>query len=175
MATIYFKNYIMHSIFERKVCMCCIIKAGVGLQSWQLNSIQIMIVYECNDTNIFMRWKIKWSIRQDEAELNNGTFHLSPNENICSIARMRKHSLFVSYKGVFINTLGGGGAGQLKIFVVKLFWPPVRKPPKLSEPPLNKCKNFFDPTIATCIISVSFLYTNLFGMHHRCTSITGNT
>ena len=24
----------------------------------------------------------------------NGTFHLSPNENICSIARMRKHYLF---------------------------------------------------------------------------------
>ena len=27
------------------------------------------------------------------AELN-GTFHLSPNENICSIARMRERSLF---------------------------------------------------------------------------------
>ena len=30
------------------------------------------------------------------AELN-GTFHLSPNENICSITRMGKHSLFVLY------------------------------------------------------------------------------
>ena len=39
----------------------------------------------------------------------------------------------------------GGGAGQLKIFVVKLFWPPLRKPPKLFEPPLNMCENLFDP------------------------------
>ena len=39
----------------------------------------------------------------------------------------------------------GGGAGQLKIFVVKLFWPPLRKPPKLFEPPLNMCENFFWP------------------------------
>ena len=39
---------------------------------------------------------MKCSIQRGEAELN-GTFHLSPNENICSIARMRKHSLFVLY------------------------------------------------------------------------------
>ena len=38
---------------------------------------------------------MKCSIQRGEAELN-GTFHLSPNENICSIARMRKHSLFVN-------------------------------------------------------------------------------
>ena len=37
---------------------------------------------------------MKCSIQRGETELN-GTFHLSPNENICSIARMRKHSLFV--------------------------------------------------------------------------------
>ena len=59
-------------------------------------SIQIMNVYECNGTNIFIRWKMKCSIQRGEAELNS-TFHLSPNENICSIARMRKHSLFVLY------------------------------------------------------------------------------
>ena len=59
-------------------------------------SKQIMNVYECNGTNIFMRWKMKCYIQRGEAELN-GTFHLSPNENICSIARMRKHSLFVLY------------------------------------------------------------------------------
>ena len=53
-----------------------------------------MNVYECNGTNIFMRWKMKCSIQRGEAELN-GTFHLSPNENICSIARMRNiHYLF---------------------------------------------------------------------------------
>ena len=39
---------------------------------------------------------MKCSIQQGEAELN-GTFHFSPNENICSIARIRKHSLFVLY------------------------------------------------------------------------------
>ena len=56
--------------------------------------IQIMNVYECNGMNIFMRWKMKCSIQRGEAELN-GTFHLSPNENICSIARMRNiHYLF---------------------------------------------------------------------------------
>ena len=55
-----------------------------------------MNVYECNGTNIFMRWNMKCSIQQGEAEFN-GTFHLSPNENICSITRMRKHSLFVLY------------------------------------------------------------------------------
>ena len=59
-------------------------------------SIQIKNVYECNGTNIFMGWKMKCSIQRGEAELN-GTFLLSPNENICSIARMRKHSLFVLY------------------------------------------------------------------------------
>ena len=40
-----------------------------------------MNVYECNGTNIFMRWKMKCSIQRGEAKLN-GTFHLSPNENI---------------------------------------------------------------------------------------------
>ena len=60
------------------------------------NNIQIMNVYDFNGTNIFMRWKMKCSIQLGFASLN-GTFHLSPNENICSIARMRKHSLFVLY------------------------------------------------------------------------------
>ena len=48
-----------------------------------------MNVYECNGTNIFMRWKMKYSVRWGEAELN-GTFHLSPNENICSIVQLLK-------------------------------------------------------------------------------------
>ena len=43
---------------------------------------------------IIMRLMMKCSIQRGEAELN-GTLHLSPNENICFIARMRKHSLFV--------------------------------------------------------------------------------
>ena len=57
-------------------------------------SIQIMNVCECNGTNIFMRRKMKCSTERGAGELN-GTFHLSPNENFCSTARMRKHSLFV--------------------------------------------------------------------------------
>ena len=69
----------------------------------------------------------------------------------------------------------GGGAGQLKIFVVKLFWPPFASRQNFLNPPSTSVKTFLTPPIATCIISVSFLNTNLFGMHHRCTSITGNT
>ena len=56
--------------------------------------MQIMNGYECNGTDIFMRWKIKCSIERGEAKLN-GTFNLSPNENICTIARMKNiHYLF---------------------------------------------------------------------------------
>ena len=59
------------------------------------DSIQAMNVYECNGTNILMRWR--WNIPFNwEAELNSA-FHLSPHENICTIARMRKHLLFVLY------------------------------------------------------------------------------
>ena len=48
---------------------------------------------------------MKCSIQRGEAELN-GTFHLSPNENICSIARMRNiHYLFyITCKKVQIPT-----------------------------------------------------------------------
>ena len=37
---------------------------------------------------------MKCPVQRGKAELN-GTFNLSVNENICSIARMRKHLLFV--------------------------------------------------------------------------------
>ena len=49
-----------------------------------------------------------------------------------------------AFKGVFINTLAGW-AGQLKIFVVKLFDHPLSQAVKTFRTPLNKCKNFFDP------------------------------
>ena len=39
---------------------------------------------------------MKYFFQRGEAE-SDETFHLSPNENICSIARMRKHSSFVLY------------------------------------------------------------------------------
>ena len=47
---------------------------------------------------------MKCSIQRGEVGLN-GTFHLAPNENICSIARMRKHSLFVVYTCTKIQNL----------------------------------------------------------------------
>ena len=40
---------------------------------------------------------MKCSIQLGEAKLS-GIFHLSPGENICTIERMRKHSLFVLYR-----------------------------------------------------------------------------
>ena len=50
----------------------------------------------------------------------------------------------LSYLGS-VHKYFGGGAGQLKIFVVKLFWPPPSQAAKTFWTPLNKCKNFFDP------------------------------
>ena len=73
-----------------------------SMNQWPMN-IHIMNVYECNGTHIFMRWKMKCSIQRGEAELN-GTFHLSPHENICSIARMKKHYLFyITAKSIFFS------------------------------------------------------------------------
>ena len=61
------------------------------------NSIPIMNVYWVQWYKyFFMRWKMKCSNQLGFTSLN-GTFHLSPNENICTIARMGKHSLFVLY------------------------------------------------------------------------------
>ena len=50
--------------------------------------------YEWDGTDIFMRLKIECSIQRDEAKFNR-IFHLSPSENICTIARMKDiHCLF---------------------------------------------------------------------------------
>ena len=56
---------------------------------------------------------------------------------------------WIGNKGVFINTLVGW-AGQLEIFVVKLF-DPLHKPPKLFESPSTSVKTFLTPPIARCI------------------------
>ena len=58
-----------------------------------------MHVYTNNEC-LWVQWykyfhELKDELR-GEADLN-GIFHISPNENVCSIARMRKHSLFVLY------------------------------------------------------------------------------
>ena len=74
-------------------------------------------------------------------------------------------------KGVFINTLVGGWA--IENFCRQTFLTPLPKPPELFEPPSTSVKTFLTPPpIARCIIPVSFLNTNLFVMHYRC---TGNT
>ena len=53
------------------------------------HNIQIMNGYECDDTYIFMRWKVKCSIQRSETKF------LSPNEIVCNIARMKNfHHLF---------------------------------------------------------------------------------
>ena len=55
---------------------------------------QIMNVsHSCNGTNIFIRWKMKCTIQLGFASLN-GTFHLSPHENICTIALINIHYLY---------------------------------------------------------------------------------
>ena len=50
-------------------------------------------------------------------------------------------------KGVFINTLVWGWA--IENFCRQTFWPPLRKPPKLFEHPLNKCKNLLLERVRT--------------------------
>ena len=53
-----------------------------------------MNCYECDGTHIFMRRDIECSIQRSEARLNR-TYHLSSNENIFTIARMKNiHYLF---------------------------------------------------------------------------------
>ena len=52
--------------------------------------------YECEGTDIFEKCKMECSIQQGEAKLNR-TFHLSTNENICIITRM-KNIQYLFYK-----------------------------------------------------------------------------
>ena len=44
--------------------------------------------YECDGSDIFILWKMECSILRGEAKLNR-TFHLSQNENICTITQMK--------------------------------------------------------------------------------------
>ena len=52
-----------------------------------------MFSHSSNGTNIFIRWKMKCTIQLGFASLN-GTFHLSPHENICTIALINIHYLY---------------------------------------------------------------------------------
>ena len=70
----------------------------------------------------------------------------------------------------------GGGGWAIENFCRQTFLtPPFASRQNFLNPPSTCVKTFLTPPpIATCIISVSFFNTNLFCMHHRCTSITGN-
>ena len=46
----------------------------------------------CDGTDIFIRWEMKCSIQLGFA--SNRTFHLSPHENICTIALITIHYLY---------------------------------------------------------------------------------
>ena len=56
-----------------------------------------MFVHSCNGTNIFIRRKMKCTIQLGFASfvLLNGTFHLSPQENIGTIALINIHYLSI--------------------------------------------------------------------------------
>ena len=64
--------------------------------------------HSCNGTHIFIRWKMKCSIQLGFASLN-GTFHLSPQENICTLALINIHYLYTNFtlksKCKFINLI----------------------------------------------------------------------
>ena len=48
----------------------------------------------CDGTSIFIRCEMKCSIQLGFASLNR-TFHLSPHENICTIALITIHYLYI--------------------------------------------------------------------------------
>ena len=49
----------------------------------------------CDGTSIFIRCEMKCSIQLGFASLNR-TFHLSPHENICTIALITIHYLYIN-------------------------------------------------------------------------------
>ena len=62
-----------------------------------------MFFHSCNGTNIFMRWKMKCSIQLGFILLN-GTLHLSPHENICTIALINFHYLYTILHFILLYT-----------------------------------------------------------------------
>ena len=66
---------------------CCFLFINVSQESGFFN-IQIMNVYECNGKNIFMCRKMECSNQRGEADWIE-TLHLSPNENVLAIERMK--------------------------------------------------------------------------------------
>ena len=75
----------------------------------------------------------------------NDLFIFCPLSRKRNIIRISCDWLFYSLGSV--HKYFGGGAGQLKIFVIKLFWPPFASHQNFLNPPLNMCENFFDPPL----------------------------
>ena len=65
-----------------------------------------MFSHSCNGTNIFIRWKMKCTIQLGFASLN-GTFHLLPHENICTIALINIHYLYTIFHWHLLHRLAG--------------------------------------------------------------------
>ena len=57
----------------------------------------MIVFHSCDDTDIFIRWKMKCSIQLGFASLNR-TFNLSPLENIRTIVLITIHYLFNIYR-----------------------------------------------------------------------------
>ena len=58
-----------------------------------LYETNVSVFRSCDRSYTFIRWRTKWSIQLRFASLK-GTFHLSPNENICTIALITIHYLW---------------------------------------------------------------------------------
>ena len=88
------------------------------------NGIQ-MNGHECNGIDFYMRCKMECSIQQSKAKFKR-TFHLSLNENICTVTHHtnEKHSLFVLYniKNIFLlfTTLKPLNTGKCKSVLIAL-------------------------------------------------------
>jgi hypothetical protein len=65
---------------------------------------QIMNVSSCNGKNIFIRWR--WNVPFNSAVASlNGTFHLSPHENILTIALINIHYLYTIIQSYFMHVI----------------------------------------------------------------------
>jgi hypothetical protein len=61
----------------------------------------MIFFHSCNSKNIFIRWKLEFSIPLD-CHLVEGKFHLSPHQNIFSIALINIHYLCTIYLAGFV-------------------------------------------------------------------------
>ena len=69
-----------------------------NLNFWTSYIKQIMkcLLIRAIGTNIFIRWKMKCTVQLGFVSLN-GTYHLSPHENICTIPLINIHYLYTKH------------------------------------------------------------------------------